>query len=108
MGILKKISDYFSSTGTTDEAGYWVYVRCNKCQEPLKTRINLHHDLSVNYDDPRGQTFFSRKTIVGSQGCFERIKIELTFNNKRKLISKEISGGTFIDRDDYLMGVEPG
>ena len=54
MSLFKKISEYFSTTSMVDEAGYWVYVRCNKCQEPLKSRVNLHHDLSVDYDGPKG------------------------------------------------------
>ena len=104
MSLFKKISEYFSSSDDIDEAGYWVYVRCNKCQEPLKSRINLHHDLSVDYDGPKGQSYFSRKTIVGSSGCFQRIEIELTFNHKRKLVDREISGGKFIEQEEYLAG----
>jgi len=104
MSLFKKISDYFISPRDVDDAGYWVYVRCNKCHEPLKVRVNLHHDLSVEYDGPKGQSYFSRKTIVGRTGCFQRVEIELTFNHKRKLINREISGGTYIEREDYLAG----
>ena len=103
MSLFKKISDYFNSPSNVDEAGYYVFVRCNKCREPLKSRINLHHDLSVDYDGPNGQTYFSRKTIVGSSGCFQRIEIELTFNKKRRLINREISGGIFIEEDEFLV-----
>lgn len=102
MSLFKKISEYFTSPGSVDDAGYWVYLRCNTCHEALKVRVNLHHDLSVDYDGPKDQSYFSRKTIVGSSGCFQRIEIELTFNHKRKFISGEISGGTFIEREEYL------
>jgi hypothetical protein len=102
MSLFKKISEYFSTPSMVDEAGFWVYVRCNKCHEPIKSRVNLHHDLSVDYDGPKGQSYFSRKTIVGSSGCFQRIEIELTFNHKRKLANREISGGTFIEKEEYL------
>ena len=102
MSLFKRLSEYFSSSGSVDEKGHWVYVRCNKCHEPLKVRVNLDHDLSIDYDGPHGQSYFSRKTIVGSSGCFQRIEIELTFNQKRKLINREISRGTFIEKDEYL------
>ena len=102
MGLFKKLSGFFRSPGGADAAGYWVYVRCNKCQETLKTRINLNRDLTVDYEGPHGQSYFTRKTIVGSSGCFQRIEIELTFNTQRKLMDREISGGLFIDEDDYL------
>ena len=105
MSLFKKISDYFTSPSSADEASYWVYVRCNKCNEPLKVRVNLHHDLSVDYDGPKGQSYFSRKTIVGRTGCFQRIEIELTFNQKRKLTNREVAGGIFIDEDEYLAEV---
>ena len=102
MGVFKRLSKIFQSPGDADVAGYWVYVRCNKCSETLKTRINLKHDLSVDYEGSHGQSYFTRKTIVGSSGCFQRIEIELTFNTQRKLVDREISGGLFIDEDDYL------
>jgi hypothetical protein len=105
MSLFKKISDYFTSPSSADEASYWVYVRCNKCNEPLKVRVNLHHDLSVDYDGPKGQSYFSRKTIVGRTGCFQRIEIELIFNQKRKLTNREVAGGTYIDEDVYLAEV---
>ena len=105
MSLIKKISDYFTSPSNADEAGYWVYLRCNKCNEPLKVRVNLNHDLSVDYDGPKGQSYFSRKTVVGRTGCFQRIEIELTFNQKRKLTNSEVAGGTYIEVDEYLAGV---
>lgn len=104
MGLFKKISDYFNSADSVDQAGYWVYLRCNKCDELLRVRINLNNDLSIIYDDPRGLIYFTRKTIVGNRGCFQRIGIELTFNHKRKLIDRQISGGDFIERDEFLVG----
>ncbi len=102
MNLLKRISDFFDSSAAVDEAGYWVYVRCNKCQEDLKARVNLHNDLSIRYDEPGGPSYFCRKMIVGSSGCFQRIEIELTFNQKRKLIKREISGGIFIEKEEFL------
>jgi hypothetical protein len=102
MGFFKKISEYFDSSSYEDQAGYWVYLRCNKCQEPLAVRVNLHHDLSVDYDRPQGQSYFTRKTVVGKTGCFQRIEIELTFDHKRKLTNREISGGSFMDKDEFL------
>ena len=104
MGLFKRISDYFSSPGIYDEAGYWIYLRCERCNENLRVRVNLNHDLSVDYEDKKGQSYYCRKTIVGRSGCFQRIEVELTFDSKRKLTSREISGGTLIDEDEYFKG----
>jgi len=101
MSFFDKISEYFRSSNDVDEDGYLIFVRCNRCNEPLRVRVNLRHDLSVNYDAPKDQSYYCRKTLVGSSGCFERIEIELTFNNKKKLVTREISGGTFIIKADF-------
>ena len=41
-----------------------------------------------------------RKVIVG-QRCYSRIDAEFTYSKDRKLISKEASGGTFVDKAAY-------
>lgn len=101
MGIFEKISRIFSSYNSGDEAGYWIYVRCDRCGEKLSSRVNLYNDLSVNYDGAKDQTYLCRKTIVGRQACFERIDIKLIFDKRRKLYDKEITGGTFIEEGEY-------
>ena len=101
MSLFDKISEYFRSSNAVDEDGYLIYVRCNRCNEPLRIRVNLRHDLSIDYDAPKDQSYFCRKILVGSSGCFERIEIELTFNHKKKLVTRDISGGTFINKEEF-------
>ena len=101
MSLFDRLSEYFRSSNNIDEDGYMVYVRCNRCKEPLRVRVNLRHDLSINYDAPKDQSYFCRKTLVGRSGCFERIEIELTFNEKKKLVTREISGGTNINKEEF-------
>jgi len=57
MSIIKRIFEYFRSPGSVDYAGYWVFVRCKKCGEALKTRVDLDHDLRVDYDGEGGQSY---------------------------------------------------
>ena len=101
MGIIGRITRFFSSRGGSDEAGYWVYVRCNRCGEKLSSRINIYNDLSVDFQDSGEQTYQCRKTIVGRQTCFERIEIKLIFDKRRKLVEQEISGGEFITEGEF-------
>jgi len=101
MNILRRIKDLFT-TAADDRSSYWVYVRCDGCNEKLHTRINLFNDLSVRYDDTEaGTTYFCRKTLIGSEQCFRPIEVELTFDEQRKLIDKKIQGGQFISEEEY-------
>jgi len=101
MDLIEKISKIFSSNRNGDEAGYWIYVRCNQCGEKLSTRINLYNDLSVNYSKSDDHTYTCQKTIVGRKGCFQRIEVKLIFDSRRKLKDQEISGGAFIEEGEY-------
>jgi hypothetical protein len=102
MGFLERLSQIFSQSGNKDEAGYWVYASCSKCGEKLRTRINLYNDLSVEYDDKgNANAYICRKTLVGSQGCFQRLDLVLKFDSRRNLIERDIAGGNFIEEEDY-------
>ena len=96
MGFLDSLKTMFSGQESTAE--YWVYVRCKRCGEPIKTRIDLQNHLSQN--DEGG--YVVNKTLVGSQRCFERIEVTLYFNSRRELIDQSISRGEFITAEEYL------
>lgn len=103
MGFFERLSKLFSQSGSRDKAVYWVYVRCSKCGEKLHTRINLYNDLSLEYDDKgNADSYICRKTVVGSQGCFQRLELALKFDSKRNLVERDIAGGLFIEEEEYL------
>ena len=101
MGILKKIASFLTSSpgGGRD---YWYYVRCDHCGEVLKARIDKHNDLSVRYGDKQTEdTYFCRRVVVGSNRCYRPIEVEFTFDNRRNLVDREISGGEFVTEEEY-------
>lgn len=101
MGFLQKIASVLSPKGEEKDA-LWVYVRCHRCGEKIKTRIDLSHDLTPNYSDEGGiANYFLRKVLVGSKGCFEPIEVELTFDAQRRVSSRAITGGQFISKEEY-------
>ncbi|MGC8877898.1 MAG: hypothetical protein ACP5R2_01580 [Anaerolineae bacterium] len=97
MGFLDSLRGLFAGTGTTSGGGYYIYVRCNRCGEALRTRVNLQNDLSES--DAGG--YVLNKTLVGSGRCFERIEVHLEFNPARQLTGREISGGEFITAQEF-------
>ena len=102
MSFLKKIASALSPKGAGEGEALWVYVRCYKCGETIRTRIDLRRDLTPNYNDEgRVAEYVLRKVLIGSQRCFERIEVKLTFDPQRRLTSREIIGGQFISKEEY-------
>lgn len=97
MGFLDSIKSLFDPSGSGQEAGHWIYVRCGRCGEVIKTRLDLRNDLS-----PRDEGgLIARKTMVGNQLCFERIEVTLIFDDNRQLVERQIAGGDFISAEAY-------
>ena len=98
MGFLDSFKSIFAGGPPGDQSGYWIYVRCRRCGEAIKTRIDLNNDLSLRDDGG----FVVNKTLIGgSQLCFERIEVSLTFDAHRQLIDRQISRGEFITAEEY-------
>ena len=100
MGILKKLSSLFSAPAG-DGRNLWLYVKCEKCGEILKGRVDLHNDLSMQYDESGGgSSYYCRKVFIGSKHCYRPIEVELTFDKNRRLMNQEIKGGEFASEED--------
>jgi hypothetical protein len=104
MGLIDKISRFFSPSGREDQAAYWIYVCCNHCGEKLQTRIDLNHDLSMDFTEAGRTRYICRKTLVGSERCFQRVEVVLVFDGQRRISERDISGGEFLDEQEYTAG----
>jgi hypothetical protein len=72
-------------------------VRCQRCGEVIKTRLDLHNSLSRA--DEGG--YVVNKTLMGRQRCFQRIEVTLKFDEDRHLVEREIMRGEFISAEEY-------
>jgi len=97
MGFFDRMKSRLVGGGERDRSGYWIYVRCLRCGELIKTRIDLRNDLSLR----EGGGFVVSKMLVGSQRCFERVEVTLTFDDNRQLIEREIVRGDFITAEEF-------
>lgn len=95
MGFLDAIKSMFA--GEPEQNDYWVYVRCRRCGEVIKTRIDLRNDLSQTDDGG----FTVNKTLVGGNLCFERIGVTLYFDRGHRLVDQQIERGQFITAAEY-------
>jgi hypothetical protein len=102
MGFLKKLSTLFSPAASSKrDGGYWIAVRCHRCGEIIRARVNLSNDLSPNFDEGEEKVnYFCRKTLIGDQRCFQQVEVELTFDANRRLVERQIHGGEFIETDE--------
>ena len=91
MGFLKKL---FNPTLPKPEKHYYTFqVKCHRCGEIIEGRVDLNNDLSLNDE---GDGYIFRKTLMGSNRCFQRIEVELNFDSARQLLEKTITGGEFV------------
>jgi len=103
MGFLKKLSSVFGGGGERDDAyTHREYVRCKRCGEKLAVRVDLRNELTPTYDEGE-DAYYAHKGMMGSgeNHCFQMIDVELYFDAQRHLVSRTITGGEFITRDEY-------
>lgn len=104
MGFFDSLKSLFGGSGSRQSDGsYWIYVRCRRCGEVIKTRLDLLNSLALN--DEGGYT--TTKTLVGNRLCFERIEVTLTFDENRRLLEREIVHGDFITAEAYEAAQTP-
>lgn len=98
MGFLKRLADLFSAPARSSDTGYYFSVRCKRCGETLRGRVDMRNDLSIDYGEGDGQvSYFCRKVLIGEQRCFQTIEVELRFDGRHTLIERQVQGGEFIE-----------
>jgi hypothetical protein len=107
MGFFKKFSTIFSSPAPENDTFYWFYVRCNRCGEKLRSRVDFRNQVSPEYGDKdKAIGFFCRKVLVGEKRCFQQIEVKLKFDTRHKLVDSQISGGVLITKEEFEKATE--
>lgn len=100
MGLMEWLRGLLGDGGGSSQQ--WVYVRCDQCGEALKARVDLSHDLSVQYDERGGvDGYFSRKTLIGGGPCFNQIQVEIQFDQRRSPTDHTVAGGELLSKVEY-------
>lgn len=112
MSLLKKLAGLLSPPGKRDTEGYWLHVQCDRCGEVIRARVDMRNDLSAEYGETEGQeagseisSYFSRKVLIG-QRCYQPIEVELTFDERRQPIDRQVKGGQFVEEGQDLSAQE--
>ena len=97
--MLSRLKKLF--TPAPRDTGIYVHVRCAKCGEKIRVRVDPSNDLSGEYDgNDRTTGYFCNKNIIGS-GCHAVIHAGLYFNVGRELVERTIENGEFITEEEY-------
>lgn len=106
MSLLKKIAGVFTGSNQGERRGSLeIAVRCSRCGEIIRSRIDLANDLSAEYGEDNKEThYLCRKVLIGGQGCYVPIEIMLEFDAGRNLIDRQITGGKFILGEEASRG----
>lgn len=103
MSLLKKIASFIGGGESGEMRNvHREYIRCSRCGERIAVRVDLQSELSPQYEGGEG-AYYVRKGVFGSgeTRCFQKIEVELFFDPDRRLVSRYISGGEFITRDEF-------
>jgi hypothetical protein len=91
-----------SGDGSARDDAFYYYVRCNKCGEHIRVRVDRVNDLAQDFegesDHPTG--YVANKGVVGKK-CFRVINLSIRYDSRRKEASRSIDGGTFIAAEEY-------
>jgi hypothetical protein len=93
MNFFQKI---FSAAGSNSGTFHTFTVKCSRCGEIIHGQVNVNNDPSLEIDEKGKEYFICRKVLVGNQRCFQRIEVIFKFNEARRLLDRQISGGEFV------------
>jgi hypothetical protein len=100
VNVLKKLMGFFTATPAgsgVDKSALPLAVKCARCGEIVRTRVNLYSELSAEYAGDATTNFIWHKALIGSRRCYQPIEVTLKFNAQRQVIERQIAGGTFVE-----------
>lgn len=98
-----KLREWFSRAFNTkaekdDSEALYFSVQCNACQEIIRIRADKKYDLLQEFESSsdRISGYSYHKDILG-QKCFNLMHIIIRYDSSGREISREISGGRFVE-----------
>jgi hypothetical protein len=98
--MFKKLTEklFGKDTAGPSSDGFFLNVRCGECGEEFKLFINKSYELMQNFEENGGVTYALNKEVYGV-GCRNRIQVKMKFDGGKKLVSREIKNGEFIEEN---------
>jgi len=101
MSFWQRIKAAFGTQSSADK-GIYFYVRCERCGDRVRVRLNPQAELQQEFGDS-GDSIggYSVRKVVVDQRCFRPIEVRLHFDAARRERSREIEGGSFLTREQF-------
>jgi len=96
--MFKKLAETLFGKGTSEPSsdGFFLNVRCGECGEQFNLFINKSHELMQNFETDGSVNYTLKKEVFGV-GCKNRISVNMQFDGGKKLVSRKIENGEFIE-----------
>jgi hypothetical protein len=107
VDALKSMLGLGGGSGRAADRGLYRYVRCNRCQDVVRVRINMANEVSELSDEPdedaeRGAPsnpaarYAVTKGVVDSK-CFRPMRLTILFDGRRRELESTVDGGEVVD-----------
>jgi len=95
MSLLKRI--YRTLFPPPPPSRYFRFqVKCKRCGEIVEGTVDLYNDPSLEYEGGP-PVYFCRKVLVGSGRCYHPVEVTFKFDENRKVLERQITGGEFVE-----------
>ena len=98
-GFFKNLKKSFTTPAAGDSSGFITFkVKCDNCSEEIVIKVRKFSDISrISIGEgPQDAELFLRKEILGKK-CNNLIYIDVYFRSDFGVVSREISGGKFVE-----------
>ena len=104
--LLLRLRKILSSTPPKTDRSLYLYVKCSKCGEKLRARVDVWNELTPEYDGKSDDaaSYFCRKVLIGEKLCYQPIELRLKFDKNHRLTDKTIMGGKYIEQSEFEAG----
>ncbi|MCL4534165.1 MAG: hypothetical protein M1370_03270 [Bacteroidetes bacterium] len=100
MGFLDGLRSLFTGLSSGDMYAMYIYVRCQRCGEKVRLRMDRRFDLEQEFGENLVTGYVANKDILG-RNCPNLIRVHIEYDQNFRPRTQEVHGGQLITRQEY-------